>query len=938
METQAKQGTDQWVADAKISRLCRKAAAQGAVLLKNDDAVLPLSQHDNVAVFGRCQTDYYRSGTGSGGAVNVPYTTNLLDGLRNNHITVNDELAQCYAQWIKAHPFDNGGGGWACEPWCQQEMPVDETIVSRAAAVSNKAVVVIGRTAGEDKDNAAEEGSYYLTKAEEEMLRCVCEGFQDVIVILNVSNIVDMGFTGYSQHIKAVVYAWQGGMEGGNGIADVLAGQEVFQGKLTDTIAGNITDYPSDRNHGGSDRNVYQEDIYVGYRYFETFAKDAVLYPFGYGLSYTQFEIRDSALKMCGDGTDAKLLFTCRVKNTGTIYSGREIVQLYVEKPVNGMGRPTRELIGFAKTRNLGCLEEEELRIEVPLYRIASFDDSGVSGFKNAYVLEAGAYHFHAGANVRDIAQVPVDGAESWQLGTALLVRQHEEALAPTEHFERMRACAGENGETVPGYETVPTRTTDLRARIMDNLPEAVPCTGTKGLLLKDVAEGTCTMEAFIAQLSREDLAAIARGEGMCSIKVTPGTAAAFGGVSDNLLGFGIPVGCCADGPSGIRMDNGSYASQVPIGTLLACTWDETLVEELFTCIGGEMAANQVDTLLGPGINIHRHPLNGRNFEYFSEDPLLTGKIAAAVVRGISAEGVHATIKHFACNSQETGRHIVNSVVSQRALREIYLKAFEIAVREGGARSVMTSYNPVNGYWTASCYDLSTTILRGEWGFDGIVMTDWWAEINDVVEGGKGSKQRTADMIRSQNDIYMVVNNNGAEINAYNDDTIDALDSGRLTIGELQRNAMNICRFLIHTPAFGRAGNGVVKIPFIQALTGGEQTRDDMDGCGRIAWNTSVQAMREFEIRQSGCHDVIVKLMSPQTDRAQAVCKIVLNGSELTTFQTNGTEGRWIHQKILRVELEEGLYRIELQFPKPGMEIAYMEFRPCGRAQCCTGM
>lgn len=440
-------------------------------------------------------------------------------------------------------------------------------------------------------------------------------------------------------------------------------------------------------------------------------------------------------------------------------------------------------------------------------------------------------------------------------------------------------------------------------------------------------------MEAFIAQLSPEDLAAIVRGEGMCSIKVTPGTAAAFGGVSDNLLGFGIPVGCCADGPSGIRMDNGSHATQVPIGTLIACTWDEALAEELFAGIGEEMVQNQVDALLGPGINIHRHPLNGRNFEYFSEDPLLTGKMAAAVVRGIGSKGVHATIKHFACNSQETGRHIVNSVVSQRALREIYLKAFEIAVKEGKAQSVMTSYNPVNGYWTASNYDLTTTILREEWGFDGIVMTDWWANINDVVDGGEGSRQRTADMVRAQNDIYMVVNNNGAEINAFGDDTIKALDTGRLIVGELQRCAQNICRFLINTPAFGREGNGVVRIPLIRALPADAQTAGDMDDSGRIAWNTSVSARRHFDIREAGFYDVIVRLMSPQTDRAQAVCKALLNGQELATFQTNGTEGRWMLQKILRVQLEKGSYSIELQFPKPGMEIDYMEFRSCGTTE-----
>ncbi len=924
METKKKQ-----VAESEISKLCRKAAAQGAVLLKNEDAVLPLSEADQIAVFGRCQIEYYRSGTGSGGAVNVRYTTNLIEGLRGNQIAVNEELVDSYTQWIAQNPFDNGGGGWACEPWCQQEMPVDKALVTKAAKTSNKAVVVIGRTAGEDKDNAASEGSYFLTESEKEMLHQVCEAFENVIVILNVSNIIDMEFMEYSPHIKAVVYAWQGGMEGGNGIADVLAAKEVFQGKLTDTIAKKITDYPSDKNHGGSTQNVYQEDIYVGYRYFETFAKDAVLYPFGYGRSYTEFDICDSAVQTIGNGADTKLMFTCRVKNTGTKYSGREIVQLYVEKPANGMGRPARELIGFAKTRNLACLEDETIQIEIPVYRIASFDDSGVSGYKNSYVLEAGEYHFHAGANVRDTVEVPVDGTAGWQIKTTQLIAECREALAPAEFFERIHPVMSENGAVTLGYEAVPTRTENLRERILSSLPETIPYTGNKGLHLRDVADGNCTMEAFIAQLSPEDLAAIVRGEGMCSVKVTPGTAAAFGGVSDNLIGFGIPVGCCADGPSGIRMDNGSHATQVPIGTLIACTWDEALAEELFAFVGAEMVQNQVDALLGPGINIHRHPLNGRNFEYFSEDPLLTGKMAAAVVRGIGSKGVHATIKHFACNSQETGRSVVNAVVSQRALREIYLKAFEIAVREGNARSVMTSYNPVNGYWTASSYDLNTTLLRKEWKFDGIVMTDWWADMNDVMDGGERSRQRTADMVRAQNDIYMVVNNNGAEINALGDDSVEALATGRLTVGELQRSAMNICRFLINTPSFGRVGNCVTKVPFVHALATENQTAGDMDSSGRIAWNTSVPSKRYFVIRQAGCYDVIVRLMSQQTDRAQTVCKALVNEQELATFQTNGTEGRWIQQKILRVELEEGSYKIELQFPKPGMEIDYMEFKPC---------
>lgn len=917
------------VTSEQIVKLCRKAAAQGAVLLKNDDAVLPLLTNDYVAVFGRCQKEYYRSGTGSGGAVNVPYITNLLDGLRDNHISLNEKLVNCYEKWIAEHPFDNGDGGWAKEPWCQQEMPVSKEFAAKIANTSNKAIVVFGRTAGEDKDNAAEEGSYYLTKTEREVLNNVCESFLDVIVVLNVASIIDMSFVQDNAHIKAVVYAWQGGMEGGNGIADVLAGKETFQGKLTDTIAKKITDYPSDKNHGGREKNVYQEDIYVGYRYFETFAKESVLYPFGYGLSYTEFLISDSTIKINGSDSETTFLFTCKVKNIGTKYSGRETVQLYVEGPQGKMGRPVRELVGFAKTHSLNCSEEERLQFKIPVYRIASYDDSGVSGYSNAYVLESGKYHFYVGTNVRDTEEVPVDGKDGWLLKDTLLIEQCEEALAPIENFERMCTLVENDGKILVKYESAPTRTINLKERIVSRLPQMIPYTGDKGLLLKDVAEGNCTMEEFISQLSTEDLATIVRGEGMCSIKVTPGTAAAFGGVSDMLYRYSIPVGCCADGPSGIRLDNGAHATQVPIGTLLACTWDEEITEDLFACVGEELVQNQVDTLLGPGINIHRHPLNGRNFEYFSEDPFLTGKIAAAVVRGIAKKGVHATIKHFACNSQETGRHIVNAIVSQRALREIYLKAFEIAVKEGKAQSIMTSYNPINGFWTASAYDLNTTILRKEWGYEGIVMTDWWANINDVVEGGEGSKQRTADMVRAQNDIYMVVNNNGAEINAFGDDSVEALDTGRLTIGELQRSAMNICRFLMKTPAFGREGNGVVKIPLIKAFNMDRYKENALDDNNRIVWNTTVETEKCFVIKTAGNYDVIVQIMCEETNQAQCVCKAVLNGEELTTFQTNGTSGRWIQQKLLRVELEAGYYQMKLLFLKPGMQIDYMEFRAC---------
>lgn len=909
-----------------LAEFGRKAAAEGAVLLRNEEQVLPLQKSDHVAVFGRCQIEYYRSGTGSGGAVNVAYTTNLLDGLRkSDSVTVNEELAAVYEAWLKENPFDNGGGGWASEPWCQKEMPVSEELAKKAAKDSNKALFVIGRTAGEDQDNAVAEGSYLLRQEELEVLRQIITHFEKVILVFNTGNIMDMSFLEkpeFQNKIQSVIYAWHGGIEGGNAIADVLTGKVVPQGKLTDTIARSIEDYPSTKNHGGEKQNLYQEDIYVGYRYFETFKKDAVQFPFGYGLSYTEFDIDvvDSYLQ------DEEFVFECRVTNKGTQYSGREVVQVYMEAPQGKLGRPARELVAFAKTRLLGCKESEVICLHVPMDKLLAYDDSGVTGYANSYVLEQGVYQFYVGNSVRAAELVPFNGGKGYVVEQTRLVQALEEAGAPTQSFARLvPGEKTENGMYTERYEVVPTKTVDLGRQIVERLPEELPITGKKGLTLQMVADGECSMEDFIAQLTKEELAMIVRGEGMCSIKVTPGTAAAFGGVSDRLLAYGIPVACCADGPSGIRMDGGLLATQLPIGTLLACTWDIALVEELFTMQGKELVRNEIDTLLGPGMNIHRHPLNGRNFEYFSEDTFLTGKMAAAIVRGIGKNGVHATIKHFSCNSQEKGRSLVDSVVSQRALREIYLKAFEMAVKEGNAQSIMTSYNPVNGHWMASNYELNTTILHKEWGYQGIVMSDWWAQMNDVVKGGEASRQKTGDMVRSQNDLYMVVGNNGAELNTMEDDTLAALEEGRLTIGELQRSAKNICRFLIHTPAFERFGKQVYQMPEFTAETiEVDEPLQDIEKDAKVMLNVKTDVC--FQVEETGVYKVTAKMMSPESNLAQTVCKAYLNDKELSTFQTNGTDGNWIYQVLLRVKLEKGDYRLRLEFPKPGMQVEYLEF------------
>lgn len=794
------------------AKKAREVVAEGAVLLKNDNATLPLKKGTRVSLFGRSQFNYYKSGTGSGGSVNTSYVVDILKAFElQTDLKLNENLKESYEKWITDHPFDVGKG-WAEEPWFQEEMPLDEELITKAKEESDVAIVFIGRTAGEDKDNKAEAGSYYLDSVEEEMLAKVCHAFDKTIVLLNVGNIIDMNWM-EKYHPSAVMYIWQGGQEGGNGVLDLLRGKVSPSGKLPDTIAYRIEDYPSTANHGGESRNVYQEDIYVGYRYFETFARDRVMYPFGYGMSYTNFDFKVENIQITVPrGVDTQFEerskykngLCCQVEvevtNSGD-YPGKEVLQLYCRKPQGALGQPAKVLVGFIKTRELKPGESERIELVSDIYSMLSYDDNGCTGHKNAYVFEAGSYEFFVGTDVRSATSVGCVG-----LASTVVYEEVEEAMAPVEDFERMKP-ARTSGNNVTGiyevtyeiaYEPVPLGTVSPMVRRKERLPQELHYTGDRGYKLWDVADGTISMDEFVAQFSDYELTCLVRGEGMCSSKVTPGTASAFGGVTDELLAYGIPIACCADGPSGVRMDCGTEAFSLPIGTLLASTFNVPLIQELYEFEGLELRKNRVDFLLGPGINIHRNPLNGRNFEYFSEDPLLTGKMAVAQLESMHKYGVTGTIKHFAANSQEHNRHFVNAVVSERALREIYLKPFEIAVKEGNAYSIMTSYNPINGLWSASNYDLATTILREEWGYDGFVMTDWWAKCNDEGEDGNG--QNTAAMVRSQNDVYMVVQDSAS--NSSKDNSMAAIEASSTTRGEYQRAAKNICNVLLRTPAF----------------------------------------------------------------------------------------------------------------------------------------
>ena len=903
--------------------LARQAAAEGCVLLKNDNEALPLRKGDKVAVFGRIAFHYYKSGLGSGGLVNTKYVVGILDALKEEKdITLDENLLGTYEKWIEENPYDEGQG-WGKVPWSQKEMELTDEIVESAKG-ADAAIVVVGRTAGEDQDNKNEAGSYLLTDTEKEMVEKVSKAFKRTIVVLNVGNIIDMKWV-KECNPAAVLYVWQGGQEGGNGVADVLMGRVSPCGKLTDTIAENIEDYPSTSCFGDLVRNEYKEDIYVGYRYFETFAKDKVLYPFGFGLSYTTFAVTAEAKEKDVD----QVTVTATVENTGKT-AGKEVVQVYVKAPQGVLGKPARALVGFAKTGILAPGAKETVTINVAKESFASYDDSGATGHKSCYVLEEGSYEFYVGSDVRSAAFA---GAYEQPFK---VVETLTEAMAPVEAFERMKAVAGEDGTLKPGYEAAPLRTVDPAKRMKENRMEPIPYTGDKGYKLGDVLDKKVTMEEFVAQLSDDDLICMFRGEGMCSPKVTPGTAAAFGGLTPELQEFGIPASCCTDGPSGLRFDCGTKAFSMPNGTLLGCTFDLPLVEDLYEMAGREMRQNRVDALLGPGMNIHRNPLNGRNFEYISEDPYLTGWISAVQILGMEKSDVTGTIKHFCGNNQESKRHTVNAVVSERALREIYLKGYEIAVKEGGARSIMSTYGPVNGIWTAGNYDLLTTILRGEWNYDGFVMTDWWAKGNDR-EGEEATRENVAAQVRAQNDLNMV--NADAASNSQHDNLDDALADGRLTRDALVRSAMNICRTVMNSPVMERS-LGRMSDEEREAAEAEKTSEDYVDFSGEYqfiddeapldisAVNTEKGASTVLGIRykKNGLYKFVMRVKANANEVAQIPMSIFIDGNLRGMVMINGTNGEVVTAEQDIGVLFGGTNYLKLYFGQTGMEIEEIKF------------
>lgn len=750
--------------------LCRRAAAESCVLLKNN-GVLPIEKGNTVAVFGRCQLDYFFVGYGSGGDVKAPYRIAPIDGLKNVGITPEPYMEGLYKKWIQKNPpYDGFWGHW---PRSYDEMPLTLQQVQLSRRVSDTAVVFVGRSSGEDRENVLKRGSWYLTRHEERMLELVTQCFSNVCVVINSGSLMDFSWV-ERYNVGAVLMAWQGGQESGNGLADVLCGNVCPCGKLPDTIAP-IEDYLSFSAPSSQRKTIYSDDVYVGYRALETFSslREKVLYPFGFGLSYTTFDYIVDNVNICED----KLIVDVSVENTGNV-DGKAVVQLYLSVPQSKLAKPSRILVSFFKTKLLSPNAEQMQQVTIDLTLFASYDDKGAYGKRNCFVLEGGEYCLYVGGDVRSAKCL-----YRWTRNEKILGFTSS-ACAPLESFCRV---TNSNGQIA--YEKVDVQKNDIRARILENLPVAKNAK-SGDVTFEEVLNGY-SMETFVAQLGIDELETLSRGslQGMnCSLGVA-GNAGVFGGTSDRLCKKGVPTICTNDGPSGVRLQ--AHASLFPVGIALASTFDEDLVCQVGHALGKETIERGSNVLLAPGMNIHRNPLCGRNFEYFSEDPFLTGSIAVAYVKGVQSSGASAVPKHFACNNTELNRTHNDSVVSLRALREIYLKPFEMCVKQASPHFVMASYNKLNGVYNCYNYDLCTAILREEWGFEGCVMTDWW-----IVSDSSPLFDNLTDQayrVRAGVDIFMPGTTRFGRYAGKSDRTlVDSYRKGGITLGEMQQTAARV--------------------------------------------------------------------------------------------------------------------------------------------------
>ena len=767
-------------------KVARRAAAEGMVLLKNEDHILPLKAGSAVALYGAGAGKTIKGGTGSGD-VNEREKVSICEGMKNAGFQITTEA------WINRYNeiYDKARQDWKNDILSRTGygadtmsffevysttpfiMPAGDKIKKSEGDEAETAIYVLSRIAGEGADRQADKGDYYLKDEEYEMLADICANYENVIVVINAGAQVDLSFMDEFTNIKALLTIVQPGMEGGNAFADVVSGKVNPSGKLTDTWAYKYEDYPNaetfSHNNGNVETEVYEEGMYVGYRYFDTFDVP-VRYGFGFGLSYTDFEINDYCLESLDN---KKLTVSVQVKNIGKV-SGKEVVQVYASLPGGILEKEAHRLAAYAKTSELKPGESEKITAEISLEHLTSYDEK-----RAAWILESGFYGIWIGNSLAD--EKLCGGVK---LDNEVILRQVKNLFPLKQELDEKTQTSGKTSSRAKEAEK-------LAAEQKLNVAELHAADFTAEVIEYKKNSELCEKDAldFVNTLTEKELIDLAAGDpgkaqggnlGAAGISV-PGSA---GETHRCAIDKGLASIVLADGPAGLRLmkyyhvNDGSivtmpfefslegglfyddsrelpgeryyqYCTAIPVGTLLAQTWNRALIREVGAMIGTEMEYFGVTLWLAPGMNIHRNPLCGRNFEYYSEDPYVAGTIAAAMTEGVQSNyGCGTTIKHFACNNQEDNRMGSDSVISERTLREVYLKGFEIAVRESQPLSIMTSYNLINGVHAANNYDLCTETARNEWGFKGMIMTDWTT--TEVDE-----KCTASGCMRAGNDLVM---------------------------------------------------------------------------------------------------------------------------------------------------------------------------------------
>lgn len=730
--------------------LSRKAATESMVLLKNNDSILPLKKGAKLALFGKGIYDYVKGGGGSGD-VSCEYIKGLADGLKEKEkegkVSLFTESLAFYKEYVETSYKKGGVPGLIPEP------ALPSSILKAASAFTDTAIFAISRFSGEnwdrtikghkvinedpwtkdyvDKQNEIfEDGDFYLTKKERELFDSLKENFSSIIVVINSGSTMDLQWAENEDKVKAILFAYQGGMEGGGAMGDVLVGDVSPSGRLPDTFTRNLEDYYSTSTfHESQDYVDYTDDIYVGYRYFTTIPgeEDKILYPFGYGLSYTSFSIKTKSYLV----NDNTVFLSLDIQNIGD-HKGKDVIEIYLKAPDGlSLQRPKRVLAAFAKTPLLNPGESCTTDISFPLRDTASFDDKGVVKDRT-WVLEKGKYSIL----ITDDAKTFIE--EELEITKDIVYETSPTVLSSPLLTERLRGdgsvertTKGEDNILTPGFprqdaktlEGVQPKTRNIEDYYTRNdLPKA------QGISLERVKSGEMTLDEFLSYLPTKTLIDLTGGQPNRGVANTFG----FG----NQEAYDIPSVMTADGPAGLRLDGdtGIFTTAWPSATALASSWNAELVEEVGKKGGLEVKENGIGLWLTPAVNIHRSPLCGRNFEYYSEDPLLAGKLASAMVKGIQSNGIGACLKHFALNDKETNRKDSDSRVSERAMREIYLRQFEIVVKEGKPLSIMSSYNLINGIKASENKALLSGVLRNEWGFEGFVTTDWWTHGEHYLE------------------------------------------------------------------------------------------------------------------------------------------------------------------------------------------------------------